>query len=110
MKKLLSIAAGLLAGAALMTALPAMARNEVIVSIGGPAVVAHQAPVYGRVHPRYVVPTPVYAGPRPARVERHYRRDRHENRHEQRARNYRDHDGDGVPNRHDRRPYNPYRY
>lgn len=36
---------------------------------------------------------------------------RHERRHEApRHREWRDRDGDGVPNHHDRRPRNPYRY
>jgi len=49
------------------------------------ATVVHPAPVVVHPHPVYVRP-----GPPP--------------------RAWRDRDGDGVPNRYDRRPSNPYRY
>ena len=62
----------------------------------------------------YVVPAPPprhYYGPPPRRYyapppPRHYRHDR---RWDNRRGGYRDNDRDGVPNRYDRRPNNPYR-
>ena len=60
-------------------------------------------------HHYYVAPSPpnYYDAPR-------YRdHDRYEHRHrrwEERREGRRDYDGDGVPNRYDRRPNNPYRY
>ncbi|WP_399680958.1 hypothetical protein [Xenophilus sp.] len=49
--------------------------------------------------PRYVAPPYYGHGPR-----HHYYRDHH------RRHGWRDNDRDGVPNRYDRRPNNPYRY
>jgi len=60
-------------------------------------------------HQYYVAPPPPhYYGP-----PRYYDHDRYEYRHrrwEERRYGRRDDDGDGVPNRYDRRPENPYRY
>lgn len=100
MKKYLTISAGLLAGAAMMLAsTSAMARVNVDLNIGVPGVYGY-APA-----PVYVAPQPVYVQPRPVYYvqPRHYRHHRY---HAPR----RDRDGDGVPNRYDRRPNNPYRY
>ncbi|KQU89365.1 hypothetical protein ASC78_22150 [Variovorax sp. Root318D1] len=60
-------------------------------------------------HHYYVAPPPPhhYYGPR------YSDHDRYEHRHrrwEERRHGRRDYDGDGVPNRYDRRPENPYRY
>lgn len=101
MKKYLTMSAGVLAGAALMfAAAPAMARVDVDLNIGVPG------PVYVQPHPVYVQPRPVYSHPRPYYVERHHRHHRPHHR----ARPRHDRDGDGVPNRYDHRPNNPYRY
>jgi hypothetical protein len=98
MKKFLTIAAGLIAGTtALMTATPALARAEVNVHIGAPARPIQVAPIYRAPRPVHVQPRPVYRdySHRYARPVRYSRRDL---------------DGDGVPNRFDARPRNPYRY
>ncbi|WP_093199458.1 hypothetical protein [Variovorax sp. YR750] len=67
----------------------------------------------------YVVPAPppprrYYAPPPPPRhyYGPGYHRDHHYDRRWDDRRRYgrRDNDGDGVPNRYDRRPNNPYRY
>ena len=90
MKKYLTISAGLLTGATLfLAAAPAMARVDVVVGVPAPV---------------YVAPQPVYVQPRPVYVEHRYRHNRHY------ARPRHDRDGDGVPNRFDRRPNNPHRY
>src|SRR5882757_6184413 len=68
MKKYLDIAAGLLAGAALiMAASPAMAHVDVGINIGVPGF--YQAPVYVEPQPVYVQPRPVYVQPRPVYVQ-----------------------------------------
>lgn len=97
MKKYLGISAGILAGALLLSAAPAMARVDVDVNLGIPA------PIYVAPSPVYMAPRPVYVQPRPIYVHPH----RHYYHHK---RYYRDNDRDGVPNRYDRRPHNPYRY
>lgn len=104
MKKILMMAA-MVSGAALMAATaPAMARSNVDITIGVPAVVhAQPAPVY--------VPRPQeHMNARPRIVERRYlyNQPRPQPRVITPAR--RDYDGDGVPNWKDRRPNNPYRY
>lgn len=122
MKKYHAIAAGLLLGTTLMLgATPAMARVDVDVNIGLPGLYVQPAPVYVQPQPYYVEPEPVYVQPRPVYVqprpvyvqpqpvyiEQRGWRERHwHGRHE-----WRDHDrdGDGVPNRYDSRPDNPYR-
>jgi hypothetical protein len=117
MKRYLTVAAGLLAGAALMmAATPALARVNVDLNIGVPGpvyvtpapVYAPPPPVYVQPRPVYVQPAPVYVQPRPVYVERDWReRDWHHRHH---GRSMRDSDHDGVPNRYDARPANPYRY
>lgn len=98
MKKYLAISAGLLAGTVMMlSAAPAMARVNVDLNVGVPGVFV-PAPVYVQPQPVYVQPRPVYYEPR----YRHHKRHHYYSRH--------DRDGDGVPNRYDRRPNNPYRY
>lgn len=96
MKKYLGISAGIVAGVLMMSAAPAMARVDVDVNLGVPV-----APVYAPA-PVYVAPRPVYVQPRPVYV--------HPHRYYHHKRYYRDSDRDGVPNRYDRRPHNPYRY
>lgn len=105
MKKYLAISAGLLAGTVMMlSAAPAMARVNVDLNIGVPGVL-YPAPVYVQPRPVYVQPRPVYVQPSPIYYEPRYR---HHKRHHYYSRH--DRDGDGVPNRYDRRPTNPYRY
>lgn len=100
MKKTLGISAGILAGALLLSAAPAMARVDVDVQLGVPA------PVYVAPAPVYA-PRPVYVAPRPVPVYAHPYRHYHHKRHFHPRGDY---DRDGVPNRFDRRPTNPYRY
>lgn len=109
MKKQLGKAAAVLAGMALaLTAGSAMARTNVDISIGIPGVIyAQPAPVYVQPQPVYVQPRVVYMQPQPVYVERH--RHRH-GWHERAGYRRHDRDGDGVPNRWDARPRNPYRY
>lgn len=132
MKLISSAMLSLLAGAALMVAAPAIARVDVDIHVGVPgAYVApspygpppryiapppryiapppvYGAPSYGYVQPGavYVQPGPVYVQPRP--LYRDEWRERHW--HDQRRGPRWDRDGDGVPNRHDYRPDNPWRY
>ncbi|MFJ7567061.1 hypothetical protein ACIQW9_08905 [Herminiimonas sp. NPDC097707] len=102
MKKTLTISASVLALATLMfAATPAMARVDVGVNIGVPG------PVYMQPQPVYVQPRPIYVQPQPVYVDRHY----YKHHHKHYRNHYRhDRDGDGVPNRYDRRPNNPHRY
>lgn len=115
MKKYLGIAAGIMAGVAMtLVANPAAARTNVDISIGIPGVIyAQPAPVYVQPQPVYVQPRvvymqpqPVYVQPQPVYIERPHRHGRHHHA----AYGRHDRDGDGVPNRYDRRPHNPYRY
>jgi hypothetical protein len=114
MNKRLTVVAGILAGATLMlAAMPAMARADVDVRIGLPGIyLPPPPPVYVQPRPVYVQPAPVYVQPQPYYVEQEYRDYRHRGHwgHRHGYRGYRDRDGDGVPNRFDRRPNNPYRY
>jgi hypothetical protein len=113
MKKFLTAAAGLFAGTALMLAAsPALARVDVDFHIGVPSgVYVQPAPVYVQPRPVYVQPQPVFVQPRPIYVHpQPVYSERQHHRHWRERRMYRDHDGDGVPNRYDRRPDNPYRY
>lgn len=95
----------------------AHAGTDVFFSVGfaQPAYVA-PAPVYVQPAPVYVQPRPVYVEPRVT----YYGYDRYverrgpwgewrEARAERRDWGWRDADRDGVPNRFDRAPYNPYR-
>jgi hypothetical protein len=97
--------------AGLFAASAAHARSDVFVSIGvnvpfgyvQPAPVYVQpAPVYVQPQPVYVQPYPMYTQPQPVYYGSH--------RHQGRRGHWRDHDRDGVPNRYDRAPHNPYRY
>lgn len=103
MNKCLAAAAGLIVGSSLMlTTAPAMARVDVDLNIGVPGLYVQPAPIYVQPRPVYVRPQPVYMQPQP------YWRGRHWQEHQWREQH--DRDGDGVPNRYDRRPNNPYRY
>ena len=122
MKRLLSaktIAVAALALGAVGAASAAHARSDVFFSIGVPGAYVSNAPVYVQPQPVYVAP-PVYQYEQPAYYgnsyygnpgvtyvyerdhRRHWRGDR---RHGARG----DYDHDGVPNRFDRAPANPYR-
>jgi hypothetical protein len=96
------IAAAAAIGAAALFAAPAQARTSVFVQIGTPAYVYSQ-PQYVYTQPSYVYTQPGYVYSQPAPI--YYAPRHHHRRHWQR-----DSDRDGVPNRFDRRPHNPYRY
>ena len=120
MRKL--ILGSLIAASLGLTALPAAARTEVFVSFGPPALRHEPVPVhrvgyhwvpghwdyrrrgYVWVPGHYVRKRPGYYYTQPVWVSspRGY--------HIQRGGWRRDVDGDGVPNRYDRRPHNPYRH
>jgi len=109
MKKIISFAvaaASLLSLGALTT--PAQAQPF------GPSIDAQVYVVPGPPPPQryYAPPPPRYYAPPPPR--HYHRHDRHwdDRRWDDRRGGYyrRDRDGDGVPNRYDRRPDNPYRY
>ena len=106
-KKSWILGAGSVAAALALLAAPAQARTDASIHLnfGYPGYVA-QPYVYAQPNyhynyrqPGYVYTQPGYVYTQPAPVyyggHRGYRRDR---------------DGDGVPNRFDRRPNNPYRY
>lgn len=120
----ISIARPLLAGAiglAALAAVPAaQARSDVYFSIGinAPYGYVQPAPVYVAPQPVYVQPAPVYVHPAPVYVRpepvyvvpgRPYGHGWHHG-HRGRGGPWGDADHDGVPNRYDRRPHNPYRY
>ncbi len=111
MKNRLSVVAAVLSGAVLwLAAAPAMARADVSLNIGIPGLYVQPAPVYVQEPPVYVRSRPVYEQPRYYR-EREYRREWRDDRGPRHGHMSprRDRDGDGVPNRYDRRPNNPYR-
>ena len=120
MKKPLRIsvlAAGLAAASALMfCAAPAMAEVRVGINIGVPNVYVEPAPVYYAPRPVYVEPRTVYVQPRtylqpqPVYVEEQYLRYGYRRHDRGRHLGHRDRDHDGVPDRFDRYPNNPYRY
>jgi hypothetical protein len=116
MKSFRRIVAGLLVPLALLAAVPALARVDVDVNIGVPVVPPPAAPGYPYPPPAYVSPPPRYLEPPPAPVYVYPPpayvypapprwRDPH---HEWRER-HRDRDGDGVPDRWDHRPNDPWR-
>ena len=107
----ISIATGLVSLAALgASAASAQVWGSVSINLPGPPVAVMPAPpVYVRPAPVYVQPAPRVYGPPPGYYHGHYEgRGYHDNRGYRGARW--DRDGDGVPNRYDRRPNNPYRY
>lgn len=110
-------AAGLFAGVTLMVAAPAMARTNVDlhIGIGVPGVYAYPAPapvypapVYIQPQPVYVQPYPAYVYPRPAYAYPVHSDWHGGHRHFRNGNPYGDRDRDGVPNRWDHRPNNPY--
>ena len=103
----ISIATGLLSVAALgATAANAQVFGSISINLPGPHVAVVPAPHV------YVRPAPVMVAPPPPRgyapAYGHYRQDRHYDRGYYRQARW-DRDGDGVPNRYDRRPMDPYR-
>jgi len=133
-----SLAAAAIVLGAFGAASAAHARSDVVLSIGINAPYGHvqPAPVYVQPQPVYVQPRPVYVQPQPVYVQprpvyvqpqpiyaqpgpiNYWRSDRrgHDGHHGHRGRGhgeyraYGDRDRDGVPNRYDRQPNNPYRY
>ena len=101
--KLLVASAG--AALALGAASVAHARSDVHFSIGinAPLGYVQPAPIYYQPQPVYVQPAPVYVQPQPIYYYGH------QPRHVRHG-GWRDADRDGVPNRYDRAPRNPYRY
>jgi hypothetical protein len=108
--------AAALAFGALAATSAAHARTDVFLSIQAPFGYVQQQPVYVQPRPVYVQPQAVYAQPQPYYAEpqpyyvepqqvyypRHHR-------HHDRYGAWGDADRDGVPNRYDRAPNNPYR-
>lgn len=97
MKKLVNLAAGLIIGATLVMSASGAAAHDVNVR-------SHERPVYRQDRP-YHGATDHYA----------YRSHGHYSRYDRDHRPMpmimrRDRDGDGVPNRYDRAPGNPYRH
>jgi hypothetical protein len=109
-----SIAVAALALGAVGAASAAHARSNVFFSIAVPGAYVSNAPVYAP-EPVYVAPEPVYVAPQPAYyydngVRYVYERGHHRYwRHGHRYGPYGDYDHDGVANRFDRAPGNPYR-
>jgi hypothetical protein len=99
-----SFAAAALALGAVGVASAAHAGSDVFLSIGvnAPYGYVQPAPLYMAPHLAYVQPQPVYVQPQAA-----YHR--HDRRLVARTGPYGDWDRDGVPNRFDRAPNNPYR-
>ena len=102
--------AAALAIGALGAASAAHARSDVqfSIGIGAPIGYVQPAPVYVQPQPVYVQPQPVYVYPY-ARPHRHHHRHDEWRYHDRRGGAW-DADRDGVPNRYDRAPRNPYRY
>jgi hypothetical protein len=107
MKKLVTVASGMIAGAVLMlSASSAMARTDVDVHAGAPSSHAYPAPAH-TVSRRDDPPArPGYL----MHPDHHRQYDRHYYRRPLPVRSRHDRDGDGVPNRFDARPDNPRRY
>jgi hypothetical protein len=112
MKKLVTVASGMIAGAVLMlSASAAMARPDVDVHVGAPSGHAYPAPVRAAERRDYPPARPSHL----MHPDHHRQYDRHDYRHDYRrpplpVRSRHDRDGDGVPNRFDARPDNPRRY
>jgi hypothetical protein len=113
-----SIAVAALALGAVGAASAAHARSDVFFSIGVPGAYVSNAPVYVQPQPYYVAP-PAYQYEQPAYYNNGYygngvtyvygQDHRRYWRNDRRAGAYGDRDHDGVPNRFDRAPGNPYR-
>jgi len=109
MKKLVTVASGMIAGTVLMlSASSAIARTDVDVHVGAPSGHAYPAPAR-------VVERMDYPHARPDHFAHRYHHEGYD-RHDYRrrpplpVRSLHDRDGDGVPNRFDARPDNPWRY
>jgi hypothetical protein len=126
MKRLISlksIATAAVVLGAFGAATAAHARSDVFFSIGvqapGGYGYVQPAPVYVQPEPVYVQPEPAYVPSQPVYVQPQYGygwdgydRDGYGRRHWRHAHRYGpygDYDHDGVPNRYDRFPSNPYR-
>ena len=120
MKRLISaksIAATALVLGAFGAATAAHARSDVVFSVGlqvpGAYGYVQPAPVYVETQPVYVAPRPVYVQPQYGLSQYGWDdRDgwRHHRHHRTSLRGpWGDYDRDGVPNRYDRFPANPYR-
>ncbi|GAB3645562.1 hypothetical protein [Ramlibacter alkalitolerans] len=120
MKRLISaksLLATTLAIGALAAGTAAHARTDVFLSLGLPGAYVQPAPVYVQPQPVYVQPQPVYVQPEPVYVQPRpvyvqpqpvfLEGHRHHRQHHNGA--WGDADRDGVPNRYDRAPNNPYR-
>ena len=111
--RIAGIVAAVAASAALFAA-PAQARTSINLSIGTGVPYGYVQPGYVYTQPSYVYTQPSYVYTEPAYVYTQpstvyysnygYGHRRHYNR------GWHDRDHDGVPNRFDRRPNNPYRY
>ena len=101
--------AAAIALAALAAVSSAHARSDVFFSIGihAPIGYAQPAPVYVQPAPVYVQPAPVYVQPQPVYLQPQPVYQGY-GRHHGRRGGWRDADRDGVPNRYDRAPHNPY--
>ena len=118
-KRLITTVAGSIAtGALILFTTPAMARVDVDLNIGVPGTYVAPAPVYVQPEPVYVQPEPVYVQPRPVYRNWEYERERRWREQQWREQQWRerqawayrhDRDHDGVPNRYDHHPDNPYR-
>ena len=102
-------------GAAATTALalfaaPAQAGGSIHLNIGGyyPQPYVYTQPGYVYTQPSYVYTQPAYVYSPPPAYYYGPPGHRHRGGHHYHG-NRRDRDGDGVPNRYDRRPDNPYR-
>jgi hypothetical protein len=110
-----SLVAAAVALGAVGAATAAHARTDVMFSIGFPGAYLEPQPVYLQPQPVYVQPQPVYVQPRPVYVEpqvQYYGNGYYHHRHHrewERRGPWGDWDGDGVPNRYDHAPGNPYR-
>lgn len=97
---------------ALGAATGAQAGSDLIFSIGlnAPYGYVQPAPVYYQPAPVYYEPAPVYYQPQPVYYQPQpvYYVNRHHRWHGRRG-PWGDADRDGVPNIHDRAPYDPYR-
>lgn len=99
-----------LAFGALVATSAAQARTDVAVSIGVPFGYVQPQPVYVQPRPVYVQPQPVYVQPQPVYYGYGYRdRDYHHRHWQGERRGWGDADRDGVPNRFDHAPNNPWR-
>ena len=112
-----TLAAAAIAFGALAATSAAHARSDVFFSIGidAPVRYVQPAPVYVQPQPVYVQPQPVYVQPQPVYVQPQpvYYQGGYGYGHGYRAHHrhggWGDADRDGVPNRYDHAPNNPYR-